>query len=170
MRSLCTVVLSLLLMASSAGAQEVFNKPKRSGYLFFAPGAISVNVKIWKDASNEIGGGFEGYLYKGLGLGIDLGAMHVADDYSTKHWTGVVCFYTTYDFQRSSAQKLSPFVVVGLTLVPQFMVGGGYHFGGGVKYWFSKRFGLRLEFRDHGRPGCLHTYHDVQGRIGLMIR
>ena len=170
MRLSCAVVLTILLMTASADAQEEFRKPKKTGFAFFAPGVIAVNVKPWNVPSYEIGGGFEGYLHKGFGLGVDAGSLYIDDPYALKRWTYLLCVYGTYDFQRTAAQKLSPFLVAGVSLAPQFDVGGGYHFGGGVKYWFGEHLGLRLEFRDHGRVGALHIYHDVQGRIGIMFR
>jgi hypothetical protein len=41
------------------------------------------------------------------------------------------------------------------------------HFGGRVNYWFRKRMGLRLEFRDHMD---MHNDHYLSGRIGFSFR
>jgi hypothetical protein len=170
MRASHTTFLVLIFLSGTAAAQDLFKKPQRSGYFFFAPGAISVNVPIWRTPTYEIGGGFEGFLYKGFGLGLDLGSITLVNDQAAKSRTGIGCVYATYDFQRSISQRFAPFLVAGITIAPEFSVEGGYHLGGGVKYWFAKHFGLRLEFRDHARPGNLHTYNDVQALIGIAIR
>lgn len=168
MRKLLAVPLLLGLVGSSLQAQDRFEKPRRSGYFFVAPGAVSVNVN--SQSTLQVGGGFEGFLYRGLGIGIDAGALRVSSSTAARRWTGMLSLDAIYDFQRTTGQKFCPFVAAGFTAIPEFDVGGGYNFGGGFKYWFGERYGLRVEFRDHARPGDLHTYNDVQVRIGLAIR
>jgi hypothetical protein len=124
----------------------------------------------WTESTLQIGAGYERVLFKGLGIGIDGGALGVADSRSGRHWTPTFCLNGVYEFRRSSTRKLSPFVTAGLTAVPEFDVPGGYDIGGGVKYWFGERYGVRIEFRDHARPGDLHTYHDLQVRVGFSFR
>jgi hypothetical protein len=170
MRHFFTAVCVLALLGGSAGAQELSQAPRNSGYVFAAPGAISVNVSTWTESTLQIGAGYERVLFKGLGIGIDGGALGVADSQSGRHWTPAFCLNGFYEFGRTSSRKLSPFVTAGLTAVPEFDVGGGYDIGGGVKYWFDQRYGVRIEFRDHARPGQLHTYHDLQVRVGFSFR
>ena len=169
MRKILPACFVLALFCSTASAQNEFKKPRRSGYCFVAPGAISVNVAS-SQSSFQVGGGYEGFIYRGLGIGIDGGALRVASQGTSRKWTGMLSLDAIYDFQRATKQKLCPFVAAGLTVIPEFDVGGGYNFGGGIKYWFAERYGLKVEFRFHARPGALHTYDDVQARIGLAIR
>jgi hypothetical protein len=120
-------------------------------------------------AARRIGGGFQGFLYKGFGIGIDVGGLRVASD-QPKHWAAILCLDGIHDFQRSKNQRLSPFVVAGITMASAFNVCCGYNFGGGVHYWAGRHYGFRIEFRDNARVGSLHTYHDPQVRIGLAVR
>ncbi len=168
MRNLSIIAGILTLLCFSANAQE-FKKPKRSGYFFAAPGAIAVNATGGGETSIEFGGGYEGFLYRGLGIGIEIGGLYVPDESSTKHWAAVFSPILSYDFQRSTTQKVSPFVVLGAYMASEFQVCCGTTFGGGIKYWMSEHFGLRFEFRDNVRSG-MNNYHDIQGRIAFAIR
>ncbi len=168
MRKIFAACFVLALICNVAHAQNEFKKPKRSGYFFVAPGAISVNVN--SQSTLQVGGGFEAFLYRGLGIGVELGGLRVASSSASSKWTGMLSLDGVYDFQRSAKQKLCPFVAAGFTALPEFDVGGGYNFGGGIKYWFAEHYGVRVAFRAHFRPGDLHTYEDVQGIIGIAIR
>jgi len=170
MRKIVAACFVLALFCSSAKAQNEYKKPRRSSYFFVAPGAISINVEPFRQSSFQIGGGYEGFIYRGLGIGIDGGALRVATPGTLQKWTGMLSLDAIYDFQRASGQKLCPFIAAGFTAIPQFDVGGGYNVGGGIKYWFAERSGLKVEFRFHARPGDLHTYDDIQARIGIAIR
>ena len=170
MRHCYEVICVLLLSAGAAGAQESFGESRNSGYVFVAPGAISANVSAWTVSTLQLGAGYERVLFKGLGIGIDGGPLRVGGGRSGQRWTGMFCVNGVYQFRRSSVRTLSPFVVAGLTAVPEFDVGGGYDFGAGINYLFDARYGVRIEFRDHARPGELHTYHDPQVRIALSFR
>jgi len=171
MKRLVAVFFALALFCSSAGAQnEEFKKPRRSGYFFIAPGAISLNVRQFSRPSFQIGGGFEGFIYRGLGIGMDIGGLRVGAEGASQHWTAMMSLGAIYDFQHTAKQKVCPFIAAGLTAIPQFDVAGGYHLGGGVKYWFAEHYGMKVEFRFQARPGNLRTYDDVQARIGIAIR
>ncbi len=168
MKKMGILTCILAVLSLTANAQE-FKKPKRSGYFFVAPGAIAVNAMGGGEPSVAFGGGYEGFLYRGLGIGVEFGGLYVHDESSTKHWAAVFSPILTYDFQRSATQKISPFVVLGAYMASEFQVCCGATFGGGVKYWMTDRFGLRFEFRDNMRSG-MNDYHDIQARIALAIR
>jgi hypothetical protein len=169
MRKMFAACFMFALFCGSAGAQDQFKKPWQSGYFFVAPGSISINTD--SQSSVQVGGGYEGFIYKGLGMEFDAGAFYVAPRYvNSRKWTGMLSLDAVYDFQRSDKQKLSPFIAVGLTAIPAFDVSAGYNFGGGIKYWLQERIGLKAEFRFHVRPGQLRTYQDIQSRIGVAFR
>lgn len=168
MRKLSIILLFLAVLSLAANAQE-FKKPKRSGFLFVAPGAIAVNAAGGGKTSVGFGGGYEGFLHRGLGIGVEFGALYVRDELATKHWAAAFSPYLTYDFQRSATQKVSPFVVIGPYVASAFQVCCGGTFGGGIKYWMTDSLGLRIEFRDNMRSG-MNNYHDIQARIALAIR
>ncbi len=168
MPRLLAACLVLAFSCSLASAQSEFKKPKHSGYFFVAPGAVAVNYD--SQSSFQVGGGFEGFIYKGLGVGVEVGGLRVSSHTSSRQWTGMLSMNAVYDFQRTAKQKVCPFIAAGFTAIPQFDVGGGYNFGGGIKYWFGEHWGMRVALRIHARPGEVHTYDDVQGIIAIAIR
>jgi len=171
MRNILTTFFTLALVCGSAFAQSDFKKPQKSGYFFVAPGGLSVNQDSLSQWSFQIGGGFEGFTYRGLGLWVDGGGLGVGSTGSARRWTGMISTGAIYNFQRSAEQKICPFIAAGFTAIPEFdSAGAGYNVGGGVNYWFARRFGLKMDFRFHSRPGKLRTYDDVQGLIGIAVR
>jgi hypothetical protein len=167
MRNFLLAVFILTLTCSSAAAQDAFKKPPKSFYIFAGSGRIAANTSS-SDASFQLGSGFEGFLYRGLGLGIELGALRNSK-YQT--WNATMHGNVIYDFQRSAKQKLSPFVAFGPCFFKDYNVCCGIHFGGGIKYWMGNHYGVRAEFRDHVRGGGTHnTYNDPQFLFGLSIR
>jgi hypothetical protein len=81
---------------------------------------------------------------------------------------------------HGSYNKLDPFVSGGIAWRlnydandgPNWRVNGVNHmiyFGGGVNYWFSPRFGLKLEFLDHMWPTNGTTLHYMDTRVGACF-
>lgn len=168
MRGVLTACFGLILVCGSAFAQGDFEKPQKSGYFFVAPGALSFNQV--SQSSVLIGGGFEGYAYKGLGLWIEGGGLH-AKSTGSRSWTGLLSLGALYNFQRRADQKVCPFISGGLTAIPEFdSTGAGFNFGGGINCWFARRVGLKTDCRFTVRPGNLRTYDDVHARIGIAFR
>jgi hypothetical protein len=159
MRFMRILLLLLSVFPPCIRAQEEFKRPHTTGYLFAAPGRIAS-----EHASMQVGGGIEGYFYKGLGFGVDGGAMN-----TDATWSGFGSLNVVYNFQNALDQKLAPFLTGGGTVYQGFEVIGGFHYGGGVQYWPATHYGIRLEFRGVVRSGR-HTYHDVHFRIGLALR
>jgi hypothetical protein len=164
-------LLLLLLGSHSALAQKPFDKPRSSGFLFVAPGGVSVNHG--GGSSLEVGGGGQVFVYRGLGFDGDVGGLlypsHDSQGKQIHRWTGMITLNAVYVFQRTAEQKACPFLIIGATGIPAFDVAGGFNFGGGVQYWFAEKYGLRVEFRDHIRSG-MRTYNDVQLRIAVAFR
>jgi hypothetical protein len=89
---------------------------------------------------------------------------------------GLFSIGPTYQFlRRSGKSKLVPFVDGGYTL--GFASGATpgntnnlINFGAGLNYWFHKRVGLRLDFKDY----LYHRYSDTANfpaiRVGLVFR
>lgn len=165
------ICLFLALASHSAFAQNVFKKPRPSAFSYVAPGGVAVNQG--GSSSLEIGGGGNVFIYRGLGLEADVGALRFgsrdAQGQRVHRWTGMFTLDVIYAFQWSAEQKVCPFLIAGATGIPVFDVSGGYNFGGGIHYWFGRNYGLRMEFRDHVRSG-IRTYHDIQARIALAFR
>jgi len=138
---------------------------KGQGYVFFAPGAVSPGGS----ASAHFGGGGEALVYKGLGVGGEIGYLTPWQSFSSG--LGVLSADGSYHFlPRKRDAKVVPFVTGGYTLFFRSGSGNLFNFGGGINYWFRQRVGLRLEFRDHVWPSSYQTEHYWGFRIGLAFR
>src|SRR5215831_16956429 len=101
--------LALLLFAlcTAAIAQS------SSGYVFIAPGGITAGG--YTAATLHFGGGADLAIWKGIGLGLELGAVSPTADFG-----GVVGVFSpdaTYHFVRGRRPKIDPFVNAGYTLL-----------------------------------------------------
>jgi hypothetical protein len=150
---------------SCLGFAQERDKPRTNYFFFAAPG-------VRHDTGSStvgIGGGAEGYVYRGLGFGFDAGGINSSSTTGVRNWSGMLSLNCILNFNPADKSKFSPFVIGGLTLIPSFDVASGYNFGGGVQYWFQKHIALRVEFRDHVLNG-MHNHHYPQGRIGISLR
>jgi hypothetical protein len=161
--------LSAFASAVSAAAQPESEKEHRGqGYVFFAPGGIFEGG--YHTGTAHFGGGGEGLIYKGIGLGAEVGYLTPWRDFS--QGIGMASVNGSYHFMRN--RTVSPFVTAGYSL--GFREGhiNLVNFGGGVNWWMNDRIGLRLEFRDHiySESHFNHTdrFHYLGGRIGFAFR
>lgn len=136
---------------------------KGQGYFFVAPGGISGSGRTV--SSLHFGGGGEGLLYKGLGVGGEIGYLGLAR--SLGDGFGVFSANGSYHFRTRSDRKLAPFVTAGYSLAFRSGTANMFNFGGGVHYWFCEKVGLRLEFRDHVWSREAHFWGL---RIGVAFR
>ncbi len=156
--------LSAWAHAGSSTLSEAANEHNGQAFVFFAPGAEKTGS--YSVGSAHFGGGAEGFLYRGLGVGAEVGYLTLWRDFSMG--IGMLSIDGSYHFNRE--RKLSPFVSGGYSMA--FRTGhiNLYNFGGGVNYWFHDRIGLRLEFRDHVYSRFSPATHCLGGRIGLSFR
>jgi hypothetical protein len=132
------------------------------GYLYVAPGA---GVSSGGSAGTlHFGGGGEFNIYKGVGVGGEIG--YLSPIRSMGSGVGVFSLNGLYSFRKDGRSKVVPFVTAGYSLLFRRGHLNAFNFGGGVNYWFSKRTGLRFEFRDYVRPEYLGS-HIIEGRIGV---
>ena len=110
------------------------------GYTFFAAGGCSHGY-----ANIGAGGGGEGFLWRGLTLGGDIGYFDFPADRSSGY--GVMTLNLGWHFvDRSKPKKLDPYL--GLTVLGgalgscEFQAAG--HLTGGVNYWFKDRLGMQV--------------------------
>jgi hypothetical protein len=151
------IMIALLMIPGIALAQS--NNSTIQGYTFAAPGATSGGV-----TTLHVGGGGEGFVYKGLGVGAEIGYMGFTERFGNGF--GVFSPDVSYHFNRSG--KVNPFVSGGYSLAFRNGVSHGGNFGGGINYWFSERAAVRFEFRDHIFSS--DSPHFYQARIGLTFR
>lgn len=164
MHRFSSIVLVLLMVTTYAAAQTT--ESAGHGYAFAAPGAIAGHGG--GTAAMHYGGGGEGFITKGFGLGGEVGYFTPARAHSQGF--GIASANGVYRFKGAGKDgRVVPFVTGGYSL---FFRGGpdnAANFGGGVNYWFKEKLGLRVEFRDHFfvvDPGT----HFLGVRIGITFR
>ncbi len=165
MKKVISAVCCLLIVVCVARAGE--NDPVRrgQGYVFFAPGGATSSG--YTEAVMHVGGGVEGLLYKGLGIGAEIGYLYPT--VSASSGVAVVSLNGLYQFGSPGAKrKVVPFITGGWSMAIRDGMVNGANVGGGLNYWFTRRMGLRLEFRDHFVPSDLGT-HIWQARVGLTF-
>ena len=155
-------VLTCISVVASAQSQE----RRGWGYGFIAVGGTAGDGSA---ATFTYGGGGERLIYRGLGLGAELGNVTPIGDFG--QGLGIFSANASYSFGgRQSSRRLSPFVSGGYSL--KFRddedSGGGINIGAGVQYWASPRMAVRLEFRDHHFFKGVLNFYGV--RLGLAFR
>src|SRR3989442_13643038 len=161
MRKVLSIIWFLLLVPSVALAQDK-TESRGHGYVFAAPGGTAPSGP----ATLHFGGGGEGFVYKGLAVGRELGYLAAARDLGT---LGVGVFSANGSYHFQPKQKLDPFVTAGYSLVFREGTANFFNFGGGANYWMRDGMALRLEFRDHVNTGY-GTIHYLGFRVGLTFR
>ncbi len=155
------VVLALIPALCRA---QVGEKPQGWGYGFFAPTALTPGTY----SALHIGAGGEGLLYKGLGLGGEVG--YLAPTRAMSYGIGIGSVDGSYHFLTGSpGQRVVPFVTGGYSLAFRSGTLNLANYGGGIHYWFSRHVGLRLEVRDHAylRGSAAHA---LGFRVGVAFR
>jgi hypothetical protein len=159
------VALLLLLFSAWAQAQsttatageESSRRFRGQGYVFIAPGTYIGNAD--SIAIMHFGGGGEGLVYKGLGLGAEVGGIAALQESRGSLWL----FSVNGSYHFSRQRKVTPFLTGGYSSVGGNGQRNLINLGGGINYWFREKQGIRLEFRDH-------IYTDGTGRHLLGFR
>lgn len=161
MRKIIAAVV-LLMAAQAVALAQTTSEHRGWGY---AVGGVGGASGSGSTAFFQAAGGGEGLVYKGLGLGGEVG--YLAPFQNPGNGFGIVSPDVSYHFSRGS--KLVPFVTGGYSMA--FRSGAtssGGNFGGGVQYWMKDHVGLRVEFRDHVFSS--DSPHLFQIRVGLSFR
>ena len=160
MRRNLAVAMMFLAVSTAAQAQH------SHGYLFLAPGGISSGGHT--AMTLHLGAGAEGVLFKGFGVGAELGALGPREDFASSV-VGAASVNGYYHFVHEHV-KADPYVTAGYTLLFRSGSANLFNFGGGINYWFVPRLGLKVELRDHVyRPGG-SSVHYWGVRLGLAFR
>jgi hypothetical protein len=127
----------LLAMAAAAAAQS------SNWYIFAAPGAVH---QRWFGTKSSVhaGAGFDAVVTKGLGLNMEIGGLRFGASNR-----GLLSLGGSYHIFHDEQRKADPFVGGGGSLMVAIGVANLFYFGGGANYWLGRKFGLRVEFRDH---------------------
>ena len=155
-----TIILAMLA-ASAVLAQDAPKTYNGHGYGYFGVGTTDGN-----NATLAYGAGGEGFLWKGLALGADVGYMHPARLAGAGF--GLLSVNPSYHFvNRHNPGRVVPFVTAGYSLGFRNGVANFWNWGGGATVWMTDRLGLRLEVRDVRD----HQYRfNTSFRVGLSFR
>ena len=163
-----------LLTPVLAPAQDTNPSYRGQGYVFFGLGA---GTGAPSSAPFEhVGGGVEGFLYKGLAFGGEVDYAHSGKQYAVSPaWIGSVDF--SYHLGRHAPRgKIDPFLLGGFSVVGPTPGGSGRgaaggNFGGGANWWLAEHAALRFEFRDvvGGYPFWPYN-HVLSFRVGVTFR
>lgn len=153
------LLVILLSTANHLSAQE-FNF-QENGYGFFAAGSSSGSAIM------QFGAGYEMEIYKGLGLGGEIGYLTPFSDFGDGF--GVFSPNGVLQFQTAN-ERLTPYVTGGYSLGFRSGHIDGFNFGGGTHYWLGDKTSLRFEFRDQVFDVGPTLRHFYGFRIGLAFR
>ncbi len=167
-KHLALAVALLFAISAFARAEDSEKEHHGQGYLFYAPGGVFEGGR--HAGTTHLGGGGEGLIYKGVGIGAEIG--YLSQSRAFLEGVGVFSVNGSYHFRRN--RSVSPFITGGYTAFFRNGHVNLVNFGGGVNWWFKERVGLRLEFRDHlysqSRSSQTDRSHYVSGRIALAFR
>jgi len=152
-----TALLIATLAASAAYSQQTYNS---QGYVLYGIGRVPGGGTVL-----QIGGGGDGFVYKGLAAGGELGYTYLPEGIA--YGVGVLSLNGSYYLNRRTTARLSPFVSGGYSLAFRSGHENLYNFGGGATWWMARHVGIRLEFRDYVWPG---PEHSPQFRVGISFR
>jgi hypothetical protein len=155
------MAIAILILGQGLAMGQTSDERKGWGYVF---GGIGGREGIGSNAVINVGGGGEGILGKGFGVGGEVG--YLTDTRSTSNGIGLASANLSYHFNR--AQKLVPFVTGGGSVAFRGGAVGGGNIGGGVHYWMRDNIGLRLEVRDFIFSS--DSPNTVVFRVGLSFR
>jgi hypothetical protein len=156
----------LLTITTGLANGQTTREHRGYGYGFGAPGASVGDGG--SNATLHFGVGGERLVYKGLGVGGEIGYIGSMTDMSAG--IGVGSGNASYHFKTSvSSGKLAPFLTGGYSIAARSDVASGFNVGGGVDYWFKERVGLRVEVRDHIFP-AFRNMNLIGVRFGLTFR
>ena len=180
MKTLSATAALLFLVPMLAPAQDTDHHDRGQGYFFFGLGATHHDPldKILGISTTPIGVavstgfGGEGFVYKGLGLGAEVG-------YAGPDWNfgssgmGVGSADVSYHFlPRTARSRVEPFVTGGYSLYFGHGETTGFNVGGGANVWLRKHLGLRLELREQAHAQYLipRVKDFVAFRVGMTFR
>jgi len=166
-RGLVTLMLGSVLSFTSNLFAEDGDGPGHK-YVFAAPGKITGESM----ATLHFGGGAQTPTYRGFGAAVELGYLapmtYLADG------IGVLSANGLYLFGNSEkSNKAIPFATLGYSMGFRSGVVNGFNVGGGINYWFAKRMGVVMEFRDHAfdfSSRSTHFEHFYQFRFCWTFR
>ncbi|PYS52699.1 MAG: hypothetical protein DMG13_15255 [Acidobacteria bacterium] len=153
------ISIAVFLELSLAASAQTLHPSGARGYLFFAPGVERGGGTV------HIGGGGEGFVYKGLGFGAEIGAVGPWSAEFPRYLVGSANLSYLW-LPNTRERKVEPFVTAGYTLFIRSFTRNGVNVGTGFNVWLNEREALRFEVRDNARIGM----HSISFRVGGTFR
>jgi len=175
-RSIAAVAL-LLVAPALVRATYADNSVQGQFYLFIAP--ILTNTQYGNTGTsqggNNTGFGGEVLIYRGVGVGMDLGYAGNWSFSGTGSALGVGSADATYHFLgNKSSKNIEPFLTGGYSLYfgERTFTRSGFNLGGGVNLWLTRHVAPRLEIRYQGGIDYFGSqYREYAAfRFGLTFR
>lgn len=166
LRPLLAAAAGLCAICQAAAAQH------SHGYVFAGAATIPGRsaFTFWQGDYVTLGGGGEGAIGQRFTVGGEVSALLSRQVLYGRN-AGVLSVGPAFHFLPRGDRKLDPFVNGGFALLVANGAGAMFYFGGGANYWFHRRVGLRLEFRDQvWTPEAGERIHFVGGRLGVSFR
>jgi len=176
------VVLPIFVLVIALGAGTAFARDSEKQWEF---GAYGVDSRYSNSTNLKTAGGY------GLRVGYHLKAMHEFElDYDSTSTDSVNLTNVSYDikkyvatylriYQPKGHQKMAPFVVFGLGKLGIDSGGDSenstvYKTGGGMKYFFSPRIGLRFDvilwrWHGHGDIAPRDPFYSFDANLGVSF-
>ena len=185
MRRIIAKAALLLMLPALATAQNTDHRSRGLAYVFVGAGTHQMGLTA--------GFGGEGYVYRGLGMGLEVGTAGVGTAANgNPNWIGLGSADASYHFfPKKLPGRAAPFVAGGYTnffgqdvflQYPGPRSPGnfvhGFNVGGGVDLFASKHAGVRFDVRYNAHGGrilwasfpSLAQFSFVAFRIGLTFR
>lgn len=155
----------MLVLATIVLAEPPAEKPRYGGqgHLYYAA-AFSPDEF---EAQNMLGAGGEALVYKGLGVGGELG--YVFPQQQILYGFGLASANASYHFvDRARSQRFAPFLTGGYSVAISDEPLNLINYGAGANVWFSDRAGFRFEVRNYQHPRW--GQFRLALRLGLTFR
>jgi len=155
MKKLIAAVALLFVVPALVRAADADNSVHGQYYLFIGPVLSSDQLgnADTTEVGNNTGIGGEVLIYRGVGVGIDLGYAGSWSFGGSGSALGVGSLNATYHFPGNKSSKMvDPFLTVGYSLYygQRTFTRSGFNLGGGVNIWLSNHVAPRLEIRYQG--------------------
>jgi hypothetical protein len=168
---LCLLVCNFVGSATAEKVSEEFPPPF---YLYVYGGAMS---NTGRQTPFHLGGGGEFRISKHFSLGGETGFFRFNENGNVTYDSIRLSIGSSYHFASRVNQRLDPFLAGGIAGRVNFYAGSWglrnvnpmIDIGGGINYWVSRRFGLKLEFLNHVWFTKGTTVHYPDMRLGLCF-
>jgi len=161
-----TAWLLLLALVSLASGQDSEKSYSGHGYGHFAAGTC---VRWGCGTLLSLGGGAEGFVYRGLAVGAELGYT-----WPSRHMHDGIYMLSAnpaYHFKGAGrSRRVVPFVTGGYTGFFREGWANGFNYGGGVTWWAADHVGLRFEVRNHHAIPAVLDESLLMFRFGVSFR